>query len=134
MNKDSRYALIALSVLMVVSAVFGGFVYLAQNQPIEASSVGIEDATNNSIPLKAGWNYFTNGAWSITEESKIIGINGSLMSIAEATQKGIINEIVKNDGKTILGKDFSRIEPNEKFAIYATDIALLPAVFIQNKF
>ncbi len=133
MNKDSRYGLIALSVLLVVSAVFGGYVYLAQNQPIEASSVGVEDATDNSIPLKTGWNNFTNGAWSVTKESKIIGINGSLMSVSEATQRGIINEVAKNDGKEILGKNITKISPYDQFAIYATDTSLLPAVFIQTK-
>lgn len=134
MNKDSRYGLIALSALLVTSAVFGGYVYLAQNRPVEASgNLGGDYATNNSIPLKVGWNNFTNGAWSVTKESRIVGINGSLMSISQTMQKGVVSQVAIGDGKQLLGKDISKIAPYAKFEIYATDITNSPAVFIQTK-
>lgn len=133
MEKDSKYALIAIIALFAVSAVFGGYVYLAQKQPIEASSNASGPALiGDPIPLKMGWNDLENGKFSITLKSKIIGINGSLMSVQSAIDKGIISQVATQDKSKVLGKQISKIEAKSDFSIYAVDIGQSPAFYVQT--
>jgi hypothetical protein len=132
MDRDSKYGLIAVSVLLVSGAVFGSYSYLA-NRTIEASSNQAADFVGRGVPLKAGWNDFTNGKWSITTDSAIVGINGSLMSVSDATERGIISQITAEDGKLVLGQNAVEIAAEMKFAVNVTDTTNSPAIFIQTK-
>lgn len=131
MNKDSRYGLIALTSLFVASAAAGGFIYMSNNR-ISASTDQTVQTISNAIPLQAGWNYFTNGVWTITSESEIIGINGSLIPVSKAQERGIIGRITSEDGKMVLGVNTSNILANSKFIIEAKDISTSPKVYIQQ--
>jgi hypothetical protein len=132
MEKNSKYALIALSVL-IVGVIFVGVLVRNSTLSIQASSqVPSEVIPDLSIPLKEGANYFTNGPKSITLESRIIGISGSLISIADAKQRGIVDYAAReNDGK-ILGEGISKINPGEKFIVGVKDISLSPAVYLEG--
>jgi hypothetical protein len=132
MEKNSKYSLIALSFL-IVSVIFVGVLVEKSTLSIQANSqVPSEVIPDLSTPLKEGANYFTNGPKSITLESRIIGISGSLISIADAKQRGIVDYAAReNDGK-ILGEEISKINPGEKFIVGVKDISLSPAVYLEG--
>jgi len=132
MDKSTRYSIVALVVLFVSSAMIGSYVYFANQNQVSASTEVPTEPISSSVPLKVGWNYFTNGPKSVTLDSMIIGINGSLISIDEAKSRGILSKIVRTDDKAVLGESVSRIKPNEDFAILGVDISVAPAVFIEG--
>lgn len=133
MDRDSKYGLIAMGTLLVAGLGFGGYAYMS-SQTIEASFASrYQNLVSAGVPLKTGWNDFTNGRWSIDENSAIIGINGSLMSIKDATERGIITEVATQNGKVVLGRDASSIEPKAQFSVNVSDTTNAPAMFIQNR-
>jgi len=132
MEKNSKYALIAISVL-IVGGVFVGVLVRNSTLSIQASSqVPTAVAPDLSTPLKQGANYFTNGPKTLTLDSPIIGISGSLISISDAKSRDIVDYVARESDGKILGKGISKIAPGEKFIVGVRDISLSPAVYLEG--
>lgn len=128
MKNDRRLSFVALGVLVVAVCVVG-FFYI-KNQKIDASSISSTVSTG-AIPLKAGWNDFTNTGYTLTFNSRIVRINGSLLTAREAIRRGIIEKIVvSGDNKTM--QDGDEIGPGGKFSVVALNIENTPEIYLEG--
>lgn len=127
MNQSSRNSLIAISVLAGAIILVGSIIYKS-NFTIQASSETTPATPNKSVPLKTGWNSLTNGPKTATLQSRIITINGSLISIEEAKTRGVIDSVASTKDGTILNEN-NKILPKEGFEIFVKDITLSPAFY-----
>jgi len=126
-SKNRAFTLISVGVLSLAIAVVGLYVYFSNPQVMADVN---EDLNTNFYTAKQGWNYYTSGGKIINQESRIISINRSLISIAEAKKRGIIGEIsVIKDGKIVL-RDVEVVPVGEDFAILFNDISLNPEVYL----
>ena len=125
-NQSSRNSLIAISVLAGAVILVGSIVYKS-NFSIQASSQ-ISSVSSKSTPLKTGWNSLTNGPKTITFKSRVITINGSLISIEEAKLRGVIDSVANEKNGTILG-DKDKVLPKEGFAVFVKDTTLSPSFY-----
>jgi len=127
-RKSSANSLIALSFLFV--AVFSVGLILKNMSTIEASTLSeYSDQNPNFLALKFGENQFV-AAQTIDQDTEIFGINGSLISIAEAKGRGIIESAYLFEGRKVLGIDMAQIEPNQQFTVLVSDISLAPTIYL----
>ena len=119
MEKNTKYAVISLAVLLLAVLGVGG-AYLGSR--IEASQISTKStgitASSDGTPIKFLWNELKNGSKSIYPDSEVILTNDGLISIAKAKKEGKILEVKTSDGK-ILGQEAQRILPNETFSLNA---------------
>jgi len=119
-SKLSFYSVAAL--LVVALGVWG---VMSWQSKISASSEGDEFITK-SIPFKVGDNE-VNLDRSLDLSGRIIGLNGSLITIEEAKQRGIIEGVYNSKGQELDAKDL--LSPNSSFIIKVKDISSSPALF-----
>lgn len=128
MNVKNRvFTLVSIGALSLAVAIVGSYVYLTNPQV----SADINESQNAGFyTAKKGWNYFTAGASYINEESRIISVNRSLISIADAKNRGIISEVsLVEDGKMV-SRDVGFVSSGEDFAVLFNDISLSPEVYL----
>lgn len=124
MKKRERFkSFYALLVLLM----FGLVLYLIINYyPINADK---GDSFYNATPLKAGDNSFISNK-PIDLSSRIIGINGSLLTIDEAKRRGIISGVFDTEGWELDKMDL--LVSNASFIIKVEDISASPVLFSEG--
>lgn len=122
-QKSSKFSFIALGVLLM-SALFIFSVIKIQSR-ITASSL-TSDLNSSAIPFKQGDNLITVTR-SIDLSGRIIGLNGSLMTLEEAKRRGVITGVVDEKGEELGPRDL--ISPGSSFIIRVKDISSSPALF-----
>jgi len=123
MKKKERFkSFYALLVLLV----FGVVIYLLVNYSITADK---GESFYNATPLKVGDNYFTSTK-PVDLASRIIGINGSLLTIDEAKRRGVISGIFDTEGSELDKMDL--LVRNASFIIKVEDINASPALFLEG--
>lgn len=128
-TKNRVFTLVSVGALSLAVAVVGSYVYFTNPQ---VSADINESQSTGFYTAKKGWNYFTAGASYISEESRIISVNRSMISVADAKNRGIINEVsLVKDGK-IVSRDVDFVSSGEDFAILFNDISLKPEVHLGN--
>lgn len=130
MNTKNRiFTLVSIGALSLAVVAVGSYVYLTNPQV----SADISESQNAGFyTAKKGWNYYTAGTSYINEESRIISINRSLISIADAKKRGIMSEIsVVKDGK-IVSRDVSSVQGGQDFAVLFSNISLSPEIYLGN--
>jgi len=132
MSQQARYSLTAIAVLAV--AVLGLIIFrakiMADINPAPAPSqiMGVEAERVETVALKAGWNYFKNSDFAVSQDSEIIKMNGEVFSVNEALAFGIIDEVADQTTGAKLIRDISEIAPGNGFEIYVDNITNAPAV------
>lgn len=128
MNSNNRvFTLVSVGALSLAVAVIGSYVYFT-NPQVTADTE--ESASTSFYTAKKGENYYTARGEYINEQSRIISINRSLISIAQAKNRGIISEInLIKDGK-IVSRDVGMVPAGSDFAILFDDISLNPEVYL----
>ncbi len=124
MKKKERFkSFYALLVLFV----FGAVIYiLISNYPIIADK---GESFYNAVPLKIGDNSFILEK-PVDLASRIIGINGSLLTIDEAKRRGVISGFFDTEGSELDKMDL--LVSNASFIIKVEDISASPALFLEG--
>jgi len=128
MQQSSRNSLIALAVLLLVTAGVGIAYYRSQIEASTELAPSSSSVESSGIPLKAGWNTLKNGPMTIDAKSEVIGVSGSLLTVAEAQRRALIGELTSASSDKIWGKDLDTIGPGEEFKINVIN-SVMPLAF-----
>ncbi len=117
---NSFYAVVFLGVLVLV------VYFVARSFLISADQ---SDSFYYANPLKVGDNQFITTK-AIDLSQRIIGINGSLITVDEAKRRGVIEGIFSEDGGEFSSN--SLLVDNSSFIIKVRDISVSPALFLEG--
>lgn len=124
MKKKSRfnsfYAVAFLGLLVLV------VYFVARSYLISADQ---SDSFYFANPLKVGDNQFVTTK-AIDLSQRIIGINGSLITIDEAKRRGVIEGVFNENGGEFSSN--SLLVDNSSFIIKVRDISVSPALFLEG--
>jgi len=128
MNIQNRnYTILSLGLLAVAVVVVGSYAYLSRPQV----SADIKTSQQTEFySLKKGWNYFTAGNQIINADSRIISINGSLISLDKARERGIVGEISLIKDDKIIARNVEMVTAGGSFAVYVEDIGQNPQIYL----
>ncbi len=128
--KNRFYTGISLAVLALAVIGVGSYVYFYESK----ISADVEEDSQevDFISVKKGWNYFYSGNYIINSESRIISINGRLISIKEALARGIIKKIGLTKNGIIIKDNVSVVPAGSEFALFFEDISINPQVYLEG--
>jgi len=121
--RSSKLSLYAVLTLLIASLVV--LVVLRQQANVNASSEGSQ-LIAHSVPFKVGDNKITS-VRPLDLSQRIIGLNGSLITIKQAKQRGIIDGVFDENGNEL--NEMHLLSTNASFIIKVRDISSSPALF-----
>lgn len=128
--KNRFYTGISLAVLALAVISVGSYVYFQESKI--SADVEEDSQEGDFISVKKGWNYFYSGNYIINSESRIISINGRLISIKEALDRGIIKKIGLTKNDTIIKDNVNVVPAGSEFALFFEDISTNPQVYLEG--
>ena len=120
---SSKLSLYAILALLIASLVV--YIVLHEQAKVNASSQG-NQLIPHSVPFKIGDNKVTS-VRPLDLSQRIIGLNGSLVTIEEAKQRGIIEGVFDENGNEL--DEVHLLSSNASFIIKVKDISSSPALF-----
>lgn len=129
-TKNRLYTGISLAVLTLAVISVSSYAYFYESKI--SADVETDSQEADFISVKKGWNYFYSGNYIINSESRIISINGRLISIKEALDRGIIKKIGLAKDGTIIKDGVDVIPAGSEFALFFEDISANPQVYLEG--
>jgi hypothetical protein len=129
--KNKLFTLISVIALALAVSVVGIYSYLS-NPKVSAD---IENDTYRQVgfvSVKKGWNYFNSGDYILSSDSRIISINGNLISLEDARRRNMISKMSLTKDGTIISGDIATVEAKSDFALFFEDISLNPQVYLEG--
>lgn len=117
---NSMYALVALAIFAII------LYFVARSIFISADK---SDSFYFSNPLKVGENVFVTSR-PVDLSQRIIGINGSLLTIEEAKRRGVIQGVFSENGNQLTENNL--LSADSSFIINVQDISASPALYLEG--
>lgn len=122
-KKSRKYSLWGIVILGVLAIIF---VLVARSSLINADK---SDSFYFANALKIGENKFI-ATQDVDLSRRIIGINGSLITIDEAKRRQVINGVFDEAGRELFST--SLLVANSSFIINVQDISASPALYLEG--
>lgn len=128
---NRSYSLASIAVLVIAIFTVSIFVYFNNGVDADTSTKYRSSEQTVFLPLKKGDNIYKVNGQIITSESRLISINGSLISLSKATERGIVDSLVVTNSGKILGEEIEAIYPGEEINVIVKDISFNPQLYLQ---